>query len=221
MISYVFDSVTKEFIREINCQKSPREPGKFLIPANATTVAPPEEQEGKARVWNGEEWGYRDDNRGKTLYSVDDSRQTSVMSNILGADVPEGWTLTPPPDSDNKYTFVGGQWVEQSVEELRAQLENQLWGNYKAYQRTYVDPEDLTLANTCAAGGSAKGAAVQQWVLALWAQYYTVKDQLAAAETLEALREVDISTGSLTPPPYTIRELNEEAEAFLAQEVTE
>lgn len=221
MNAYKYDSQTGEFVHEVLCQESPREPGQFLIPANATTVAPPKEQSGKARVWNGEEWGYRDDNRGKTMYSVTNSRQTSTMSNILGADVPEGWTLTPPPDAENKYTFVGDEWLPQSVEELRAQLENQLWGNYKAYQRTYVDPEDLTLANTCAAGGSAKGAAVQQWVLALWAQYYTVKDQLAAAETLEALREVDISTATLTPPPYTIRELNEEAAAFLAQEVTE
>ena len=209
-------SQTGEFLYEIQCQESPREPGKFLIPANATTVAPPEEQAGKARVWNGEEWGYRDDNRWKTMYSINDSRQTSVMSNVLGANVPDGWTLTPPPDSDNKYTFVGGEWLPQSVEELRAQLENQLWVNYKAYQREYVDPEDLTLANTCAAGGSEKGAAVQQWVLALWAQYYTVKDQLAAADTLEALRAVDISTDALTPPPYTIRELNEEAAATLA-----
>ena len=209
-------SQTGELLYEIQCQESPREPGKFLIPANATTVAPPAEQAGRARVWNGEGWGYRDDNRGKTMYSVTDSSQTGTMSNVLGTNVPDGWTLTPPPDSDNKYTFVGGQWVKQSVEELRAQLENQLWGKYKAYQRKFVDPEDLTLANTCAAGGSAKGAAVQQWVLALWAQYYTVKDQLAAADTLEALRAVDISTDALTPPPYTIRELNEEAAATLA-----
>lgn len=213
-------SQTGEFLYEIQCQESPREPGKFLIPANATTVAPPEEQAGKARVWEGSAWGYADDNRGKTLYSVDDSRQTSTMSNILGADVPEGWTLTPPPDAENKYTFVG-EWLPQSVEELRAQLENQLWGNYKTYQRTYVDPEDLTLANTCAAGGSAKGAAVQQWVLELWARYYEVKDLLAVADTLEALRAVDVSTAELTPPPYTIRELNEEAAAFLEQGVTE
>lgn len=217
MNAYKYDSQTGEFVHEVLCQESPREPGQFLIPANATTVVPPEEQAGKARVWNGEEWGYRDDNRGKTMYSFDDSRQTSTMSQILGEDVPEGWTLTPPPDSDNKYTFVGGEWLPQSVEELREQLGETLWSNYKSYQRTYVDPEDLTLANTCAAGGSEKGAAVQQWVLALWAQYYTVKDQLAAAETLEALLEVDISTAELTPPPYTIRELNEEAEAFLAQ----
>ena len=99
------------------------------------------------------------------------------------------------------------------MEELREQLGDTLWSNYKTYQRTYVDPEDLTLANTCAAGGSEKGAAVQQWVLALWARYYEVKDLLAAAETLEALRAVDISTEALTPPPYTIRELNEEAVA--------
>ena len=208
-------SQTGEFLYVIQCQESPREPGKFLIPANATTVAPPAEQAGKARVWNGEEWGYRDDNRGKTMYSVTDSRQMRIMSNVLGANVPDGWTLTPPPDSDNKYTFVGGEWLPQSVEELRAQLENQLWVNYKAYQRKFVDPEDLTLANTCAAGGSAKGTAVQQWVLALWAKYYEVKDLLAVAETLEALRAVDISTDALTPPPYTIRELNEEAAAFL------
>ena len=221
MNAYKYDSNTCEFLHEVQCQESPREPGKFLIPANATTVAPPEEQAGKARVWEGSAWGYADDNRGKTLYSVDDSRQTSVMSNVLGANVPDGWTLTPPPEPENKYTFVGGQWVEQSVEELRAQLENQLWGNYKTYQRKFVDPEDLTLANTCAAGGSEKGAAVQQWVLALWARYYEVKDLLAAAETLEALRAVDISTAELTPPPYTIRELNEEAASALAQEVTE
>lgn len=220
MNAYKYDK-TGEFLHEVQCQESPREPGKFLIPANATTVAPPEEQEGKARVWEGKKWAYINDNRGKTMYSVDDSRQTSAMSNILGADVPDGWTLTPPPDAGNKYTFVDGQWVEQSVEELREQLGDTLWSNYKTYQRTYVDPEDLTLANTCAAGGSAKGAAVQQWVLALWAQYYTVKDQLAAAETLEALRAVDISTDALTQPPYAIRELNEEAAAFLAQEVTE
>lgn len=221
MNAYKYDSQTGEFLHEVLCQESPREPGKFLIPANATTVAPPKEQAGKAHVWNGEEWGYRDDNRGKTMYSVTDSRQTSTMSNVLGANVPDGWTLTPPPDAGNKYTFSGGQWVEQSVEELREQLGETLWSNYKTYQRTYVDPEDLTLANTCAAGGSAKGAAVQQWVLALWARYYEVKDLLAAAETLEALRAVDISTATLTPPPYTIRELNEEAAAFLAQEVTE
>ena len=117
-----------------------------------------------------------------------------------------------------KATIEQGCFVihDISVEELRAQLEDTLWSNYKTYQRTYVDPEDLTLANTCAAGGSAKGAAVQQWVLALWARYYEVKDLLAAAETLEALRAVDISTATLTPPPYTIRELNEEAAAFLA-----
>ena len=102
---------------------------------------------------------------------------------------------------------------EPTVEELREQLGDTLWSNYKSYQRTYGDPEDLTLANTCAAGGSEKGAAVQQWVLALWARYYEVKDLLAAAEPLEALRAVDISTEALTPPPYTIRELNEEAVA--------
>ena len=140
MNAYKYDSQTGEFVHEGLCQESPREPGQFLIPANATTVSPPEEQAGKARVWDGSAWGYVTDNRGKTMYSVDDSRQTSVMSNVLGEDVPEGWTLTPPPDADNKYTFVGGQWVEQSVEETGRNALEQLQ-NLPAHLRRPGGPD--------------------------------------------------------------------------------
>lgn len=85
-----------------------------------------------------------------------------------------------------------------------------LWENYKAFQTRHVDAEDLTLAVVCANRGSAKGKAVMMWVMNLWAAYYQVKDRIAGAETLSELEAVDL-TAAQAPPPYTIRELNEEA----------
>ena len=105
---------------------------------------------------------------------------------------------------------------EKTLDELKASAVNKLWRNYKAHQQKYVDAEDLTLATTCAANGSEKGAAVQLWVMQLWAQYYTVKDAITAAETSDALAAIDLTADAFGEPPYTIRELNEEAAAFLA-----
>ena len=105
---------------------------------------------------------------------------------------------------------------EKTLDELKAQAVNQLWRNYKAHQQKYVDAEDLTLATTCAANGSEKGAAVQLWVMSLWAQYYTLRDAITTAETSDALAAIDLTAESYGEPPYTIRELNEEAAAFLA-----
>lgn len=92
---------------------------------------------------------------------------------------------------------------------------DKLWSNYKTFQETYVDAEDLTLAVVCASSGSAKGTAVQMWVMGLWARYYEVKDQIAAAQT-EELSSIDLTADSFGAPPYTIRELNEEVAAALA-----
>ncbi len=106
---------------------------------------------------------------------------------------------------------------EKTLDELKAEASNTLWRNYKTYQQQYVDAEDLTLATTCAANGSEKGSAVQLWVMQLWAQYYTVKDAITAAETADALAAIDLTADAIGEPPYTIRELNEEAAAFLAR----
>lgn len=37
-------------------QKDPMQPGKFLMPAHATDVAPPTAPEGKAAKWDGKAW---------------------------------------------------------------------------------------------------------------------------------------------------------------------
>lgn len=110
------------------------------------------------------------------------------------------------------------EYPKRSLTELKEEACQELWQNYKAWQQKYVDAEDLTLAVVCANGGSQKGAAVQMWVMELWAQYYTVKDAITAAETAEALVAVDLTAEAFGAPPYTIRELNEEAAAAMAAE---
>ena len=107
---------------------------------------------------------------------------------------------------------------QPSLDERKTAAVATLWGNYKAHQQKYVDPEDLTLAVVCAAKGSAKGAAVQAWVLALWAAYYQVKDAIEAAADADALAAINLAPDSSNVPPYTIRELNEEAAAATAKE---
>ena len=107
---------------------------------------------------------------------------------------------------------------QPSLDERKTAAVATLWGNYKRHQQKYVDPEDLTLAVVCAAKGSAKGAAVQSWVLALWAAYYQVKDAIEAVTTADALTAINLAPDPEDVPPYTIRELNEEAAAATAQE---
>lgn len=106
--------------------------------------------------------------------------------------------------------------VVVDLDDAKSKACNTLWKNYKEHQTKYVDAEDLTLASLCAAGGSVKGKAVQEWVMGLWKQYYTVKDLVDAAENLEALNGLDLTAADCGEPPYTIRELNEEAAAVMA-----
>ena len=46
----------KIYYAESEAQPSPAEPGKFLIPRNATTVQPPNLNENQQAYWNGSAW---------------------------------------------------------------------------------------------------------------------------------------------------------------------
>lgn len=128
------------------------------------------------------------------------------------------WKELLAAQSDGKRIVTGHDGIPVAEEppkrplaELKEEAYNTLWNNYKTYQQTYVDAEDLTLAVVCANGGSQKGAAIQMWVMNLWAQYYSVKDAITAAETEDVLSTINLTADAFGQPPYTIRELNEEA----------
>lgn len=105
---------------------------------------------------------------------------------------------------------------QPSLDERKEKAVAELWANFKRHQQQYVDAEDLTLAAVCAANGSEKGASVQVWVMNLWANYYRVKDAIEAAANAETLDAIDLEPNPENVPPYTIRELNEEAATWLA-----
>lgn len=56
---YHYHPVTGEFLGEGVADESPLEPGAYLVPAHATTTAPPTAMSGKVRVWRGE-WVFED-----------------------------------------------------------------------------------------------------------------------------------------------------------------
>lgn len=106
--------------------------------------------------------------------------------------------------------YLAGKAPLQPLAELKEKLYHRLWENYKFYQEKYVDAEDLVLASMGSLSGSAKCTAVRDWVMRLWKKYYQRKDQIAAAETAEEAKAVDLTADECGVPAYTIRELNEE-----------
>lgn len=56
---YLYNPENGEFTREDNAIESPAEEGVYLIPAFATTVAPPSVQEGEIAAFSGKGWTVR------------------------------------------------------------------------------------------------------------------------------------------------------------------
>ena len=129
------------------------------------------------------------------------------------------WTATPIPDEiDKNYAYWDGEkWNEDSEHKLQDKKDraiNQLWSNYKAFQRKHVDPEDLTMATTLSLANKPKGTAVRNWVFQLWDAYYIVKAKIENATTVDVIENIDLAV-TIGAPPYSIKELNEEAKELL------
>lgn len=125
------------------------------------------------------------------------------------------WTDMPIPDEiDRNYAYWNGKkWIEnsdQKLQDLKDKTIHYLWSNYKAFQRRYVDPEDLTLATTLSLANKPKGTAVRNWVFQLWDAYYIVKARIENATTVDVIENIDLAV-TVDAPPYTIKQLNEEA----------
>lgn len=65
MKAYKYDSITKRYIGEVNCQLDPIATYRtgedvYLLPANATYEIPLEEKDGFYVVWNGYAWEYQE-----------------------------------------------------------------------------------------------------------------------------------------------------------------
>lgn len=95
---YSYNPATGEFVGDDVADPSPLEDGVWLIPANATTVAPPAPQPGKAIVWTGSAWALKADHRGETWYGGADGREPVEIKGI-GDPAASGYTAAPRPDT--------------------------------------------------------------------------------------------------------------------------
>ena len=123
-------------------------------------------------------------------------------------------------DVEQAYTgewYLAGRAPVQPLSELKDELFLNLWQNYKKWQEDRVDAEDLVLASMGSLVAKPKCTAVRNWVMDLWTRYYSVKDQIVAAATVEEAKSINLSADECGEPPYTIRELNEEVKGGQAE----
>lgn len=63
MIAYKYTNDTKIYCGKIDAFESPREKGRFVLPANSTFIEPPEYEKPNVPKWNGENWEPIEDHR--------------------------------------------------------------------------------------------------------------------------------------------------------------
>lgn len=101
---YNYHAETREHLSESEAQRDPLEPENYLLPANATFIAPIAVLDGEVAVFNGS-WSVVKDNRGKVVYSTTDGSE--VVIDYLG-EIADGFTELPRPDK--YHFFIKGKW---------------------------------------------------------------------------------------------------------------
>lgn len=113
---YNYCDLFNEYSGSSEAEESPLEPGEFIIPANATTIAPPKKKDGYATVFKDGKWLRVKDNRGVAIY--DKENQTAYTHKTLDP-IGSKYTLLSPPSIHHK--FNGSAW-ELDVNFHKAEL---------------------------------------------------------------------------------------------------
>ncbi len=90
MIIYNYNAITKEYTGSESAQPNPLEPGKYLIPANATEMIPPETSKNEIASFEGDNWVKKPDFRGQKQVNLVTKEVTDI--NYIGA-IAEGFEL--------------------------------------------------------------------------------------------------------------------------------
>lgn len=91
---YHYDRDTGEYRGSSIARESPLEPGVLMVPANATTSAPPSPGPKQAAVWQGGAWSLVADHRGETWWL---SHAASYVVQDLGTPAGSETQPAPPP----------------------------------------------------------------------------------------------------------------------------
>lgn len=124
MMIYHVHPRTGELLGNGTADKNPLEPGKWLIPAHACAVAPPECPAGRVAVWANEAWSLVIDMRGP-VFSTETGAQSRHED--LG-ELPAGLTQLAPPSTDHRWD--AGAWVlDDAAKATRASQAERAWRN--------------------------------------------------------------------------------------------
>ena len=119
---YNYNPDTGEYLGPETAYESPMEPGVYLIPAHATTIAPPEADAGHVAVFAGGAWTLVEDHRGEVWYDTATQERHEIKT--LGI-VPETWTQIVPTDPESIWN--GAAW-EVPFEVLKERKRREIWG---------------------------------------------------------------------------------------------
>ena len=140
---YNYNKDTKEYISTTQASENPLEKGKYLIPANATSIAIGNDKIGFAQVFDeaNNVWDYVEDNRGKTVYDTTTKQESKV--DYLGA-VKSGFTELVP-NVDDKWT--GTTWALDIVLAQSAK-QSQIKSALQSYLKSYTLEDGTVIENS-------------------------------------------------------------------------
>lgn len=96
----------------------------WMLPANATFMAPPSAESGTVAVWNGTAWELQEDNRGTKYWLPGDTWQTEPREMKDLGPLPTGAVTTPPqPTSEELAAQARAVDVAQSSTILMARMQ--------------------------------------------------------------------------------------------------
>jgi hypothetical protein len=216
---YNYHPVTGESLSISAADESPLEPGVFLIPANATTVAPPAPQQGQARVFTGSAWAFTPDHRGETWWRAHDE---PIVIEDLGT--PAGDLTLEQPAPPPKYPSADAaksamvEWIAAFTASVTGPVpidERLSWDAKEAAARAYV----ATTADTLQAAMIEGEAAVTGEDPATLAAIIIVKADAfrAIAAKVAGLRRKTVTTIDAVKDPadYEVVLLTAKAEAVV------
>lgn len=109
---YNYSPLTGEYVVATQARPDPLDEGNFLIPANATTDAPPAFGDDEIPVWENGAWVVKPDFRGTKYWTVDGAFVVEGEVKEIGETVPDGAVLSDPGDRPSAlHTWSGSAWI--------------------------------------------------------------------------------------------------------------
>lgn len=188
---YLYDPVTFALVESYEAQESPLEPGEYIIPVDATEMAPPAVVVNEVAVFAPATgtWSIQPDYRGQTIY--DQTTGQPQEWELIGA-IPAGFALTPPPP-----TLAQAQATQ--IAALQA-----------AYQQAVNAPVSFTNAAGTTASFNQDATSIQN-----------LQDVIAAGAAAWAADNLNLWLNTAGQPvtPFTYADLQGLAAAFEAYDV--